>query len=533
MNYYPKKTFTTRCRPLLIGLSIFIAGCQSISESPQLTGLVVEQRPLTHAQVQLIDATGKQLQTITDIAGRYEFPLTGITAPLLLSVVSEGNAEDCTKNSSLRPICMAAVIEKLNPNQHQIGNINPLTDRIVSDLAVAQGFIGPQQWVNSKKIGAFNSTQLHAAQHELRNGFKQALKLLQVRSSGSFDPATYPMQEDDKLIELFSLIHHNRNYDNNTGETGHTTLADISFRPIVGLMPQGAYEPFDLPRAQQELVQINNAKRRIFIVGDSTSAVYEQVRFPRMGWGQAFEAKFKQDSGIKVITGSRAGRSSRDFYNGRWFAQFEPRIRAGDYVFINHGHNDQNCDASKPIRGTADVTNLCTYPNNREGQPQFPDEKPELSFQHSLERYIKIARERGAIPVLFTPTARIKNAQGQQTTPVVHTHFTKQNTNNGYLFIGDYTQTIKDTATANAVPLVDLEAASIQFANSLAANEWKNYWLVVDPAINSFYANGVPGSTQAPDGTHFQKNGAEAIAGIIAEEIKATRELKELGKQLQ
>jgi len=533
MDHYKNKHFITHCHALLLGFGILLTACQSIPKSPQLTGLVIEQRPLSDAQVQLIDANGKQLQTTTDASGRYEFSLKGITAPLLLSAVSEGQAEDCTKNSILRPLCMAAVIEKINPNQHQIGNINPLTDRITSDIAVANGFIGPQQWVNSKKIGAFDTAQLHTAQNELRKGFKQTLQLLDVRSSGSFDPATYPFKPDDKLLEVFSLIHHNRNYDNNTGETGHTTLTDISFRPIVGLMPMGAYEPLDLPRARKELQQINNAKRRIFIVGDSTSAVYEQLRFPRMGWGQVFEARFKENSGIKVITGSRAGRSSRDFYNGRWFAQMEPLIRAGDYVFINHGHNDQNCDSSKPIRGAADVRNLCTYPNNSEGQPQFPDEKPELSFQYSLERFIVIARERGAKPVLFTPTTRIKNAQGQQATPVVHSHFTKQNTGKGYLFTGDYTQTIKDTATANAVPLIDLEAASIQFANSLAADNWKNYWLVVDPTINSFYANGAPGSTQAPDGTHFQKNGAEVIAELVAREIKATRELKELGEYLQ
>ena len=115
----------------------------------------------------------------------------------------------------------------------------------------------------------------------------------------------------------------------------------------------------------------------------------------------------------------------------------------------------------------------------------------------------------------------------------MHSHFTKQNANKGYLFTGDYTQTIKDTATANAVPLIDLEAASIQFANSLNIDEWKNYWLVVDPTVNRFYANGVAGSTQAPDGTHFQKNGAEAMAELVAREIKANRELKKLGEYLK
>lgn len=518
---------------LLLALGILLSGCQNTTQTPQLSGRVFAQKPLRNAQVQLLDSNGKRLQTTTDSLGHYVLSLDGISAPLLLSVVAEGNAEDCTKNSVLRPICMAAVVETIEANKNQTGNINPLTDRIVSDIAVAQGFIGPQQWVNSKRIGILNTSQLHTAKNEMRKGFNQALKLAGVKNTGRFDPATYPIQSDDKLTEVFSLIHHNRNYDNNTGETGHTTLSDISFRPIVGLKPNGAYETFDLVRAQNELQEIKNAKQRIFIVGDSTSAVYEQLRFPRMGWGQAFETQFKPDSGIKVITGSRAGRSSRDFYNGRWFAQMEPMIQAGDYVFINHGHNDQNCDASKPIRGAADVKNLCTYPNNSEGQPQFPIDDETLSFQHSLERYINIVRERGAKPVLFTPTTRIKNAQGEQATPVVHSHITKQNANNGYLFTGDYTQTIKDTATANAVPLIDLEAASIRFANGLAKDDWKNYWLVVDPATNRFYANGAPGSTQAPDGTHFQKKGAYAIAALVAKEIKANRELKELAQYLQ
>lgn len=524
---------------VLLGLFCALSGCQNNkTQSPQvssqsalqLVGLAFEQKPLSDAQVTLIDSKGKQLHTTTDAGGHYQFPLQGLSAPLLLSAVSEGDAKDCIGNSSLRPICLAAVIEKITATQNQIGNINPLTDRIVSDVAITQGFIGPQQWVNSQKISTLNAAHLQTAQNEMRAGFKQALQLIGVKDIGHFDPATYPIETGDKLTEIFSLLHHNRNYDNNTGQTGHTTLTDISFRPIVGLASNGAYESFDLQRAQNEWQKIKNARQRIFIVGDSTSAVYEQLRLPRMGWGQVFAEQLKPNSNVQIIVGSRSGRSSRDFYNGRWFAQMEPLIQAGDYVFINHGHNDQNCDSSKPVRGAADVKNLCTYPNNSEGQPQSPDEQPELSFQHSLERYIKIARERGAIPVLFTPTTRILNAQGQQATPVVHSHFTKPKSGKTYLFTGDYTQTIKDTATANAVPLIDLEAESIQFTNRLASNDWKKYWLVVDPAINRFYANGVAGSTQAPDGTHFQKNGAEVMAVLVAKEIKATAELKELGK---
>lgn len=506
---------------------------QSKNNETSVTGLAYEQAPLINAQVTLRDSAGKEFKTITNSQGIYSIQASDLSYPLLISVVAQGKAENCATNSQLRPICLAGLVSKASSAKSLIANINPLTDRIVSDIAVTKGFIGPQQWVNSDTIGTVDQAAFNQALSTMQQGFSSALKITGVKKPKDFDPATFPMTDTTAVTEIFSLLHHNRNYENNTGEAGHASLTDFSFRPIVGLAPAGAYEPFDLERARKELQQFKNAKTRIFIVGDSTSAVYEKLRYPRMGWGEAFAAQFKPDGDIQVIVGSRAGRSSRDFYNGRWFAQMEPLIQAGDYVFINHGHNDQNCDASKPLRGAADVKNLCTYPNNSEGQPQFPSDAPELSFQHSLERYIKIARERGAKPVLFTPTTRIKNAQGQQATPVAHSHFTKQNASHGYLFTGDYTQTIKDTATANAVPLIELEAASIQFANGLGTDGWKNYWLVVDPATNSFYANGVAGSTQAPDGTHFQQKGAEAMAALVAREIKKTDELKELGTHLQ
>ncbi len=506
---------------------------QSKNNITSVSGLAYEQAPIANAQVTLHDSAGKEFKSTTNSQGAYSIQASDLSYPLLISVVAQGKAENCATNSQLRPICLAGLVSKASSANSLIANINPLTDRIVSDIAVTKGFIGPQQWIDSNAVGTVDPAAFNQALSNMQQGFSAALKIAGIRKPKDFDPATFPMTDSSTVTEIFSLLHHNRNYENNTGGTGHTSLTDFSFRPIVGLAPTGAYEPFDLERARKEFQQFKNAKTRIFIVGDSTSAVYEKLRYPRMGWGQAFATQFKPTGDIQVIVGSRAGRSSRDFYNGRWFAQMEPLIQAGDYVFINHGHNDQNCDSSKPLRGAADVKNLCTYPNNSEGQPQFPSDTSELSFQHSLERYIKIARERGAKPVLLTPTTRIKNAQGQQTTPVTHSHFTKQNANQGYLFTGDYTQTIKDTATANAVPLIDLEAASIQFANGLGADGWKNYWLVVDPAINSFYANGVAGSTQAPDGTHFQQRGAEAMAVLVAREIKKTDELKALGAHLQ
>ena len=510
----------------------FPSQTQTNTAQKMLQGFVVETDPLANASVKLIDADGQIRVAATDAKGRYRLPLDNIKAPFLLSATT-GNEKDCVRNDILRPICLTSFVESVSTQKIQIANINPLTDRLVSDLAVAKGFIGPQQWVNSGKIGEYQHQWFEQALANQHSGFADAFKTLNLLQQNSqFNPVTYKPDQHKKLLNLFSLLHHNRNYDNNTGETGHATLSDAGFRPLVGLFATGAYEKFDLQLARISAKKISHAKRRIFIVGDSTSAMYEQLRFPRQGWGQALAEIYASRDDVAIVVGSRAGRSSRDFYNGRWFAQMEPFIQPGDFVLIAHGHNDQNCDAAKPVRGLADVRNLCTYPDTDKGEAQFPVGRQELSFQKSLENYIKIAREKSAFPILVTPTTRIKNSGGLQQTPVVHSHFTRQKSGSEFLFIGDYTATIKNTALKNRIPLIDLEAASINFANQAGEPGWKNYWLVIDPAINPFYANNMAGSLQVPDGAHFQAAGAQAMAKILTELINEHPELKDIQSYL-
>lgn len=512
-------------------LNNFLLGACQILDSREITGIAFEKLPLVNAEVRLLDAKGKTLHGLTDAQGRYVFSLHNMTAPLLISV-STGPASDCIVSSRLRPICMAVLVDEFSNESIQIANINPLTDRLVSDISVMKGFIGPQQWLNSNLVGDIQQVWVDQARLFLQRGFGDAFVSAKLTDGKNFNPATYSADQHDIAASLFSLIHHNRNYDNNSGETGHTTLTDISFRPIVGLFQNGEYEPFNFIRARDEFHKIKNSRLRIFIVGDSTSAVYEQLRFPRMGWGQAFSEKFSNRDDVVIVVGSRAGRSSRDFYNGRWFAQMEPLIQPGDYLFINHGHNDQNCDALKSIRGAADVMNLCTYPNDDLGQPQFPLEKPEMSFQYSLENYIQIARKKSAIPILFTPTTRIKNAAGLQELPVVTSHYTRKSDDKHYRYVGDYSKTIRQVAINNKVPLIDLETASIQFVNSLQNLNWQDYWLVVDETRYPFYANGMQGSRQLPDGTHFQKKGAEVMAELVSQLILQNSELAKLSEEL-
>lgn len=501
-----------------------------------LTGTAIAEAPFVDSQVTIIDSTGTRVSTSTDEHGVYAVDIDPLTPPLTLSVIDSGESGDCLHNDIRRARCMASIVIDVEKDATNTVNITPFTDRLVSEVAGELGYIGPQQWVERGNPDELEARLLSTPLENFHQGMGETLE--ELGYSRQLDPVRTPIRPGDAMSQLLAVINHNRNYHNDSGEAGTTTLSDSAFRPIVGLRNDGAWEPFDFQRAVREREAIENAETRILIVSDSTAATYEVSRLPRMGWGQVFDDQFDDDSGVVVLNGARAGRSSRDFFNEGWYEQMARDLRAGDYVFIAHGHNDQNCNSEKPVRGAADVRNLCTYPNDADGNPQFPDGRPDMSFQHSLERYIALARERGAHPVLLTPTTRFKNASGKtafeqgEDDSVVSSHFTRDR--EGYLYSGDYAATVKQTALANQVPLIDLENETIAFANAHAA-DWKNYWLAVDADDPRYpwYQTQTAGTLSNPDTTHFQQRGAEAVAAMVASGIKRAPGLEDLAARMR
>ncbi|MGY5955422.1 GDSL-type esterase/lipase family protein [Kosakonia sp. BK9b] len=508
------------------------------SAATMLEGTVMSDAPLVGATVMVADSNGKKLTTHTQRDGRYALNVDGLRAPLTLSAVQPTDGSiTCLRSDVPRARCLASLRLTLQADQTNIANITPVTDRLVSEVAGALGFTGPQQWVELGAPAKLNAGLLATPLANFRAGMGEALRLSGIDPQ-QCDPVQTPIRQGDGMTMILSVIHHNRNYDNNSGEAGSTVLTDSAFRPIVGLQNSGAWEPLDLPQALRDKQAIRSAKRRILLVSDSTAAAYEQARLPRMGWGQRFQQQFREDSGVIVLNGARSGRSSRDFYNEGWYQQMARDLRAGDYVFIAHGHNDQNCDGNKAVRGAADVQNLCTYPNDASGNPQFPPGQPAMSFQHSLERYITLARAAGATPVLLTPTTRVKNRAGKTAFQqgandvVVSSHYTVAKP--GYRYSGNYIDTIKQTARRNHTPLIDLEKETIDFANA-HPHDWMDYWLAVDPNDPRYpwYKTQTSGIRSNPDTTHFQEKGAEAVASIVAGQIRQTPELSTLADLLK
>ncbi|WP_238787767.1 pectinesterase family protein [Vibrio furnissii] len=481
----------------------------SLGQNSELHGEVLHNLMRFPAQVTVRDSAGKQRQTQTDAKGRYQLSIAGMTGPLLVSA-DDRSGSSCLHSDQVRSVCATALVVDLNNNAVSTGNINPFSDLQVSNLATREGIDGPQHLLELERLPAFSRQIWLETNQQFRqlNGGQDALN-----SPVSYAPTLHP-----QMKALADNVVHNRGYNSRTGLANQVALTDAAFQPIINLNAVSQY----LVTADQLAMQrqrVQNAETRLFIVGDSTASNYEPDVFPRMGWGQALAEKLSDMPNLAVVNAARSGRSSRDFINGLWLSHLEPMVKAGDYLFIQFGHNDSKCNRAASGRGEVDVLNLCTYPNDTNGQVQFPQGEEALSFQRSLERYIEFALEHNMQPVLLTSVPRVRNDSNRPELPLTtQQHVTRQNSQHGFEFVGSYYQTVLDTARLHQVPVLDIQQRMIEATNQ--QGDWRHLWLAVDPNDYPYY-QGRTGSLDKPDTTHFQQAGAQLVAELVWDEMRA------------
>lgn len=223
--------------------AVLAAGCAGSGEegAPVLRGVVAVGGPLAHASLQVVDALGSTRVARANERGEYRVDASGLQAPLLISAIEAGENRNCRYNASLRARCLASVVTALRQGEN-VANVTPLTDRIVSDVAVQLKHAGPQQLVESGSAGKVSAEAVAAAKQTAMAGFGAALRAAGVADLQGFDLVSTPMNADGRGVDaVLAVVNHNRNYDNPSSESGHTVLTDISFRPIVGLQGSGAY----------------------------------------------------------------------------------------------------------------------------------------------------------------------------------------------------------------------------------------------------------------------------------------------------
>jgi lysophospholipase L1-like esterase len=211
----------------------------------------------------------------------------------------------------------------------------------------------------------------------------------------------------------------------------------------------------------------------IHLIGDSTMADKPNPeKNPERGWGQMLPAFF--DGRVLIRNHAVNGRSTKSFLKESRWDSVRVELKKGDYVFIQFGHNDGK------------TTDSIRYTN------------PYTGYRRNLIRYVREAREKGAVPVLFTPIVRRNfNASGV----LEDTH-------------GAYPHVMREVAEELKVPLVDLQLMSEDRVLSLGPERSKELYLWVNPGAVAMYPEG------KQDNTHFTEKGAIVMAGLAVEGLK-------------
>ncbi|XEC95186.1 rhamnogalacturonan acetylesterase [Paenibacillus tarimensis] len=228
------------------------------------------------------------------------------------------------------------------------------------------------------------------------------------------------------------------------------------------------------PRLNALEITPNSQSATLFLAGDSTVTDQPEDGFPYGGWGQMLSLYLKHD--IVVSNHAESGRSSKSFIDEGRLDVIVSEMKPNDFLFIQFGHNDQKPDEERH------TDPLTTY-------PQY------------LKRYIDVAREKGAFPVLITSVhRRFFDEEGK----ISNTH-------------GEYLDAVRRLAADEGVPLIDLAEKSKELFEALGEEGTKTIFLWGSPGEFMNFSEGIQ------DNTHFQEQGAVRIAKLVAEEIRDRR----------
>jgi len=218
------------------------------------------------------------------------------------------------------------------------------------------------------------------------------------------------------------------------------------------------------------------AQPTIFVVGDSTAS-----NGGDKGWGDQFASYFDL-SKVNVVNRAIAGRSARTYTKeGRW-DRAAADLQPGDFVLIQFGHNDGGAPDQPPYRG--DLPGLGAEQKEvttANGQPETVH-----TFGWYLRKFVREARQKGATPILLTPTVRNiwtgANVERQ---------------------LGHFSEWRKQVANAEGVMFLDESNAIADAYEKLGPENVKAYFPI--------------------DHTHTSPEGADLNASIVVATLKAAK----------
>ena len=219
----------------------------------------------------------------------------------------------------------------------------------------------------------------------------------------------------------------------------------------------------------------------LYIIGDSTvkngSGTGQQGLW---GWG-SFIADYFDTVRIGVENHAIGGRSSRTFITeGRWSRIME-RLKPGDFVIMQFGHNDASplddtARARGTIRGIGNDSSAIYNPIRKINEVVY-------TYGHYMRRYVDDTKSKGAIPIICSPVPRDNFRDGK----VVRSDST-------------YAGWAQSVAKSNGALYIPLNALVADKYDALGADK-----------VHAFFP---------VDHTHPDKAGSELTASIVIDAVR-------------
>lgn len=230
----------------------------------------------------------------------------------------------------------------------------------------------------------------------------------------------------------------------------------------------------------------------IFIIGDSTAAEKDisQGQTER-GWGMVLQGFF--DNGIRVSNYALNGRSSRSFYTeGRWNEMIQ-KVKPGDYVIIQFGHNDEK---PKPDRHTDVGT----------------------TFDAHLAQYCIETKAKGATPILMNCVVRRNfylKPESKDDESLRSTTLTGETVNSDSLVDthGAYKDAPRHVAQKLGVVFIDANKITHDIEQNLGVEGSRRLHMWIEPGKYSWAPQG------RQDNTHYNVYGAHVVASALADAL--------------
>lgn len=229
-------------------------------------------------------------------------------------------------------------------------------------------------------------------------------------------------------------------------------------------------------------VEVKETKEVVTVYLAGNSTVTDQEKEPWAAWGQMITGFFSKE--VVVSNYAESGEALKSFVAEKRLKKILSTIKAGDYLFIEFGHNDQKPENSAYV-------------------------KPFAGYKEQLVLFISEAKKRGARPVLVTSMHR---RYFDECGKIINTH-------------GDYPEAMRQVSREEDVPLIDLNAMSADLYEALGVEGSKK-------AFVHYPANSFPGQEEdLADNSHHSSYGAYQLAKCIVEGIRSN--IPDLAKYLR